>query len=251
MITRRKLETYISSLLSSSTIRDYCPNGLQIEGKKEISTIISGVTASHELITKAISRNADAILVHHGYFWTGENQPIIGMKYRRISLLMKHYINLFAYHLPLDIHPYLGNNVQLAKLLDLKVIDNFNTDTIPTCGIICQTDTTIENLTRKIAYKLQREPLVVGYPSNDRICRIAICTGAGQNFIENAYHAGAQVYISGEISERTTSIARELGISYISAGHHATERYGIQALGEDIAKKFSLTHHFIDIENPV
>ncbi|WP_192483210.1 MULTISPECIES: Nif3-like dinuclear metal center hexameric protein [Cysteiniphilum] len=247
---QKELKAYLNQLLNVDTIKDYCPNGLQVEGMKSIHTIVTGVSASLELIEAAILKKADAILVHHGYFWKGENQTITGIKYQRIKALIKHDINLFAYHLPLDIHPTLGNNAQLAQLLGLNVSAEFDTGTTPNYGIICDHHTTLTDLTQLITDKLKRTPLIVG-KMNEDIQKIAICTGGAQDFIEHAYHAGADVYISGEISERTTLIARELGITYIAAGHHATERYGIKTLGQHLAKHFDLTHHFIDIDNPV
>lgn len=250
MIDQKELKTYLNQLLNVDMITDYCPNGLQVEGKKDIHTIVTGVSASRELIEAAILKKADAILVHHGYFWKGENQVITGIKYQRIQSLIKHDMNLFAYHLPLDVHPKLGNNVQLAKLLDLSVSSEFDTGTTPNYGIICENQTTLIELTKLITDKLKRVPLIVG-KMNQEVQKIAICTGGAQDFIEHAYAAGADVYISGEISERTTLIARELGMTYIAAGHHATERYGIQALGQHLAHHFALTHHFIDIDNPV
>ncbi|MDA0910403.1 MAG: Nif3-like dinuclear metal center hexameric protein [Proteobacteria bacterium] len=247
---QKELKAYLNQLLNVDMITDYCPNGLQVEGMKNIHTIVTGVSASLELIEAAILKKADAILVHHGYFWKGENQTITGIKYQRIKALIKHDINLFAYHLPLDVHPTLGNNAQLAQLLDLNVNAEFDTGTTPSYGIICNHQTTLADLTKLITAKLKRTPLIVGNMKQE-IQKIAICTGGAQDFIEHAYHAGADIYISGEISERTTLIARELGITYIAAGHHATERYGIQALGEHLAQRFDLTHHFIDIDNPV
>ncbi|WP_407919658.1 Nif3-like dinuclear metal center hexameric protein [Cysteiniphilum halobium] len=250
MIDQKELKDHLNNLLNVDMIKDYCPNGLQVEGKKHIHTIVTGVSASLELIEAAITKKADAIMVHHGYFWKGENQVITGIKYRRIKSLIQHDINLFAYHLPLDIHPTLGNNAQLAQLLDLTVTSEFDTRTTPNYGVICENQTTLTELTNTITHKLQRSPVIVG-KMHQEVQKIAICTGGAQDFIEHAYHAGADVYISGEISERTTLIARELGITYIAAGHHATERYGIKALGQYLAQHFDLTHHFIDIDNPV
>ena len=251
MISQKILEVYLHKLLSIGAIRtDYCINGLQIEGKKSVNNIVTGVTASLDLIKTAITKRADAILVHHGYFWQGEDQVITGIKYERIKLLIKHDINLFAYHLPLDVHPEFGNNVQLANLLDLKVTESFDTGTTPSYGVICQKKITLNKLISTITDRLKRKPLVVGKVPL-KIHKIAICTGSAQGLIEYAYKAGADVYISGEISERTTLLARELGITYISAGHHATERYGIQALGHHVAQNFRLIHDFIDIDNPV
>ncbi|WP_395946962.1 Nif3-like dinuclear metal center hexameric protein [Caedibacter taeniospiralis] len=250
MIDNKSLEVYINSLLNSTLINDYAPNGLQVEGEKTINTIVSGVSASLELIEEAIKKNADAILVHHGYFWKGEPSVITGIKYQRVKMLIQNNLNLFGYHLPLDIHPELGNNVQLAKLLNLNILGEFNTDTTPSYGLMCQQTLRLDTLIEKLSTTLKRQPLVVGLQKPD-INKIAICTGGAQDFIEHAYRAGADVYISGEISERTTLFARELGITYISAGHHATERYGIQALGQHLAQKFNLAHYFIDIDNPV
>ena len=250
---RQKLLNYLNKLLSADTIKDYCPNGLQIEGKKNISRILTGVTANEELINQAILINADAIIVHHGYFWQRESYPIVGMKYWRISKIIKHDINLLAYHLPLDVHPIFGNNVQLAKYLNFQYSDEtFDTGTIPSYGILCKTSQSLYELAHHIQERLERKPLVIESPNREKIIRkIAICTGGGQDFIEKAYNSGADAYISGETSERTTHIAKELGIHYIAAGHHATERYGIKSLGEHISHRFTLQHQFIDVNNPV
>ncbi|WP_116964038.1 Nif3-like dinuclear metal center hexameric protein [Fastidiosibacter lacustris] len=250
MVNNKKFERYIDTLLNIQSIKDYCPNGLQIEGKKNINIIVTGVSASLELIHAAIAKKADAILVHHGYFWKAENPTITGIKYQRIKAIIQHNINLFGYHLPLDVHPNLGNNVQLAKRLDLCIVGEFNTNTIPNYGLMCETKLTLNALIDKIESTLMRKPLVVGN-QNLHIHKVAICTGGAQDLIEQAYHAGADVYISGEISERTTLIARELGMTYIAAGHHATERYGIATLGQYLAQEFSLEHYFVDIDNPV
>ena len=252
-MNRQQLCSYLNELLAVTTIKDYCPNGLQVEGKKEIHNIVTGVTACQALIDQAIEQNADAILVHHGYFWKGEAYPITGMKHQRISKLIKHDINLLAYHLPLDVHPRLGNNIQLAKQLHLTPSEQiFDTGTSPSYGILCTTSQTLSSLTHQIETTLKRPPMVIGAENKaNTIQKVAICTGGAQDFIEQAYNSGADVYVSGEISERTTHIAKELGIHYVAAGHHATERYGIQALGEHISKRFHLKHQFIDIDNPV
>ena len=251
MILRTQLQSYLDEFLKTKELTDYCPNGLQVEGKTEIKTIVTGVSANLALIKAAIKEQADAIIVHHGYFWKGESYEITGMKYQRIAALINHNINLFAYHLPLDIHPQLGNNVMLAQKLECKVIAEFDTNTQPSYGVLCQSQPiSLEALKQKIEKNLKRTPMAVG-PNKEVIQKIAICTGGAQDFVEAAFDAGADVYISGEISERTTHIANELGISYIAAGHHATERYGIKALGEHLEHKFQLIHHFIDIDNPV
>ena len=251
MISTQELSNYIENVLDCSNISDYCPNGLQIERMGAIDTIVTGVTASKALIEKAINKNADAILVHHGYFWPNERQVITGMKYDRIQALIFNNIALYGYHLPLDIHPVLGNNVQLANLLHVNKIKSFDTGTAVKLGVIgdIKTPISLNKFSQKIQNIIHRDIITVqGHSEN--IKKIAICTGAAQDFIEHACNAGADTYISGEISERTTHIARELNINYICAGHHATERYGIKALGNHLATKFSLTHHFIDIDNP-
>jgi dinuclear metal center YbgI/SA1388 family protein len=194
----------------------------------------------------ALQANADAVLVHHGYFWRNEALPITGIKKRRIQFLLQHEINLFAYHLPLDMHPELGNNVMLAKQLDLKITKW--ADMLALAEL--NKPQTLKNFAEYIEAKLNRKPLVIG-DLNKPIKNIALCTGAAQGYIEQAFAENVDVYISGEISEQTVHVARESGMSYISAGHHTTERYGIQALGEHLAQKFNLQHEFIDIDNPV
>ena len=243
------LNDYLNTLLQPERFSDYCPNGLQVEGKQEINKIVTGVTASMALLQAAHKANADAVLVHHGYFWRGEALPIIGIKKRRIQFLLQHDINLFAYHLPLDAHAELGNNVMLAKRLGLTVTGRAGDKDMLLLAELNQPQT-LQALVETIARKLQRTPQVIGDLSQP-IKRIALCTGAAQAYIEQAVEAGADVYISGEISEQTVHVARESGMSYISAGHHATERYGIQALGAHLAQKFDLQHQFIDIDNPV
>ena len=240
------LNNYLNVLLQPERFSDYCPNGLQVEGKHEINKIVTGVTASYDLLEAALEANADTVLVHHGYFWRGESLPIIGMKKRRLQFLLQHDINLFAYHLPLDAHTELGNNVMLAKQLDLKITKWAE---MLALAELSQPQT-LETFAAHIEAKLKRKPQVIG-DLQKPITKIAICTGAAQGYIEQAVAAGTDVYISGEISEQTVHIARETGMSYISAGHHATERYGIQALGEHLAQKFGISHEFLDIDNPV
>ncbi len=240
------LSNYLNQLLQPERFSDYCPNGLQVEGKHKVNKIVTGVTASMDLLEAAQAANADAILVHHGYFWRGESLPITGIKKHRIQFLLQHEINLIAYHLPLDAHRDLGNNVMLAKQLGLKV--NAWADMLALLEL--DKPQTLKSFAELIEEKLNRIPLVIGDLSRP-IKRIALCTGAAQGYIEQAVAANVDVYISGEISEQTVHTARETGMSYISAGHHATERYGIQALGEHLAQKFGLVHEFIDCENPV
>ncbi|MCW8108526.1 Nif3-like dinuclear metal center hexameric protein [Alteromonas ponticola] len=250
-ITRQLLLQELTDLLQPDKVNDYCPNGLQIEGKPSIDSIITGVTASQALIDAAIVRKADAVLVHHGYFWRGEAPALTGIKYRRIASLIKHDINLFAYHLPIDVHPTLGNNVQLGKILEidgLHAVPSF----VPE-GIVFQGHYALpkssEEFTALISRKLNRAPVVVG-DSTRRIAKVAWCTGGGQSFIEQAVQLGIDAFISGEISEQTTHIARESGIFYCAAGHHATERYGVKAVGEHLASTLKVNVEFVDIDNP-
>jgi dinuclear metal center YbgI/SA1388 family protein len=243
------LNDYLNQLLQPERFSDYCPNGLQVEGKPEIRKIVTGVTASMELLHAALAANADAVLVHHGYFWRGEALPITGIKKRRIQFLLQHEINLFAYHLPLDVHSELGNNVMLAKQLGLNVTGWAGEKNMLLLAELSLPQPLIM-IADLIESRLKRAPQVIG-DLNKAIQKIALCTGAAQAYIEQAVAANVDVFISGEISEQTVHVARETGMSYISAGHHATERYGIQALGEHLAQKFDLAHTFIDIDNPV
>ena len=244
-----ELNNYLTLLLQPQLFNDYCPNGLQVEGKREIHKIVTGVTASYALLEAALQANTDAVLVHHGYFWRGEAMPITGIKKRRIQFLLQHDINLFAYHLPLDMHPELGNNVMLAKQLGLNVTGWTGEKNMLLLAELSLPQP-LKQLVNLIETRLKRVPQVIG-DLNKSIQKIALCTGAAQGYIEQAAAANVDVYISGEISEQTVHMARESGMSYISAGHHATERYGIQALGEHLAQKFGLEHKFIDIDNPV
>ncbi|QSP94515.1 Nif3-like dinuclear metal center hexameric protein [Marinobacter salinisoli] len=237
----------IDEWLLPENFQDYCPNGLQVEGRPDVKLIVSGVTASKALIDAAIDAGADMILVHHGYFWKGEDPRVRGMKRDRLKLLLNHDVNLVAYHLPLDDHPELGNNRQLAKILGIA-------NPRPLGGLVWQGEleqpVQVSHFAQQISEKLNRAPLWVG-EGKDEIRRVGWCTGAAQGFIDKALEAGLDAYISGEISEPTTHTARESGIHYFAAGHHATERYGVQALGEALAKEFGLTHRFIDCDNPV
>ncbi|HEX2237020.1 MAG TPA: Nif3-like dinuclear metal center hexameric protein [Gammaproteobacteria bacterium] len=251
-VARDELVSYTNRLLDISTFKDYCPNGLQVEGRGEVRKLISGVTASRRLIEAAIDRRADALLVHHGYFWRGEGLSITGVKRERLRQLLVHDINLLAYHLPLDAHPELGNNVQLARLLGLTIAGNLDPYAQPTIGLhgSFSEPTTIDAVQRRLCAVLDREPLhIAGGPA--MVQTVGWCTGAAQDFIEQAASLKLDAYISGEVSERTVHIAREAGIHYFAAGHHATERYGPKALGEHLARQFGLQHEFIDIDNPV
>ena len=251
-ISQPALEKYLNEMLEITHFKDYCPNGLQVQGKKTIKTIITGVTASLALIEDAIKHDADAILVHHGWFWKNDDSRIIGQLHTRLKLLMDHDINLFAYHLPLDQHPQLGNNIQLAKVLAINVQGQSVENNLVWYGKPnpIHQKPTLEQFANYLEKKLQRIPLVIGDQERP-INKVAWCTGGAQGYIELAAKLGADVYISGEISEQTTHAARELGIAFISAGHHATERYGVMALGQHLVKELGIKHRFIDIPNPV
>lgn len=247
-VDREMLLQALDDELEPQRFEDYCPNGLQVEGRREIRRLVTGVTASQALIDAAIEYGADLILVHHGYFWRGEPQPVTGTKRRRLAALLRNQINLVAYHLPLDAHPRLGNNVQLARRLDLNIEGTLRDDGIGLLGSVsepCDAD----ELVRIIARALDREPLWI--PAGvHRVHRLAWCTGGAQSMLTMAAERGVDAFISGEISEQTTHEARELGVHYYAAGHHATERYGPQALGEWCAGRFGVEHRFIDIANP-
>lgn len=252
-INNLALEKYLSTLLKPSKIRDFCPNGLQVQGSYNIEKIVTGVTASQALIDEAIAVNADAILVHHGYFWKNESYLIRGMKHKRIKSLLVNDINLFAYHLPLDIHPTLGNNAQLAKLLGINVtgpLEIGNENSVSMQGEFDEAKSGAD-LQSLISTVLNRECLHLNPPSNKPIKTIAWCTGGGQNYIELAAEQGIDAFISGEVSEQTTHIVNEMDIHFFAAGHHATERYGVKALGEYLAKELNVEVVFIDIDNPV
>ncbi|MBF4433555.1 Nif3-like dinuclear metal center hexameric protein [Vibrio anguillarum] len=247
-----KLEALLNQKLNPQLIKDYCPNGLQVEGRTEIKKIVTGVTASQALIEQAIERNADALLVHHGYFWKSEPESIRGMKGHRIRALIRNDMNLYAYHLPLDIHPELGNNKLLADLLGIHVDGGLegHPQSVAMFGHFEQA-LTADELSQRIEQALQRQPLHVAPSSNRIIKTVGWCTGGGQDYVDLAAQHGLDAFISGEISERTTYSAREQNIHYFSAGHHATERYGVKALGEWLASEYGFEVEFIDINNPV
>ena len=245
----KELNVYIAQLLQPERFNDYCPNGLQVEGKSEINKIVTGVTASMALLQAAQAENADAVLVHHGYFWRGESPVVTGIKKRRLQFLLENELNLFAYHLPLDAHPELGNNVMLGKVLGLGSV-NYLDDKNMMPWVELKQKKSLNLFAEEISATLGRQVQYIGEPDKS-ITTVAWCTGAAQSYIEQAIEHGVDVFISGEISEQTVHLARESGTAYISAGHHATERYGIKALGEHLAKKFNLQHQFIDIDNPI
>ncbi len=236
--------------LNAAKISDYCPNGLQVEGRPHVRRIVSGVTASQALLDAAVEAQADVVLVHHGYFWKNEDPRVIGIKQRRLKTLLSNYISLLAYHLPLDVHPAVGNNVQLARMLGLTVAGTLEPDNPRSVGLVGSLDVPLapSDFMRRVQSVLGREPLMIEGPGPIR--RIAWCTGGAQGYIDQAVTAGVDAYLTGEVSEPTVHIARENGLSFFAAGHHATERYGVQALGEYLAKRFALEHLFIDSPNP-
>ena len=245
---RSRLEAYLDRYLDVGRFRDYCPNGLQVEGREDVAKLVSGVTASVQFLEAAIESGADAVLVHHGYFWRGEDARVIGPRRRRIALLIEHDLNLFAFHLPLDAHEDVGNNAALARELGFSVAGRFGEQDIGMHGEV--REATLGELAAHVEKRLGRKPLVVGDASCP-VRRVAWCTGAAQGYVEDAARLGVDVYLTGEISEQTVHFARESGIAFISAGHHATERYGVQALGGHLAARFALEHRYIDIDNPV
>ena len=249
MVKLNELTHYTQQLMHVERFKDYCPNGLQVEGRQDVRKIVSGVTASMALLEAAHKANADLILVHHGYFWRNEDARIVGIKRNRIAYLMKNDLNLMAYHLPLDAHAEFGNNVQLGKLLGFNAVDYAGDEDLVAYAEL-ETPITLNDLLLRIEGCLQRSPMSIG-DSDKLIKKVAWCTGAAQSYIETAAALGADVFISGEISEQTTHQALEMELAYVAAGHHATERYGVKALGEHLAFKFNLEHEFIDINNPV
>ncbi len=244
-----ELRDYIASLLDTSHFRDYCPNGVQVQGRVKVRRIASGVTASQKLLEAATAWDADAILVHHGYFWRNEDAAIVGIKKQRIAHLLHHDISLLAYHLPLDAHAELGNNAQLGQRLGLVEQGRFGEQNVACYGELSQAQT-LSQLAKNIAQVLQRPPQVIA-EGDPAIHRIAWCTGAAQGYFEAAVALGVDAFVTGEISEQNVHVARESGVAFIAAGHHATERYGVQALGQHLAALFGIEHRFFDIDNPV
>lgn len=247
----QQLHSYLNKLLRVSEFKDYCPNGLQIEGKSEINRMALGVSASLDVIEAAISQKADAILVHHGFFWRGEEEVLVGMKGKRISKFIKNDMSLLAYHLPLDAHNKFGNNVELARLFGVEITDFFGT-TRPKLGVYGELEKPLSaiDFSDLIEKTLHRKPLLI-QGTQEKISKVAICSGAAQDFLKDAAQLGVQAYVSGEVSERTYHEAKELGINYYAAGHHATEKFGVQALGAHLSQEFGIETFFIDSENMV
>jgi len=252
MAKLQSLVDYCDRLLDTARFRDYCPNGLQVEGRSEVTRVISGVTASQALIEAACEQQADLLLVHHGYFWKGEDPTLTGIKQRRVRALLAADISLLAYHLPLDAHPDLGNNACLGARLGWVTEGCFGDEggVELACYGRPREPQSAPQMAAHLAAVLGREPLLVGDgPASIRT--LGWCTGAAQSYLEAAARRGLDAFVSGEVSEPTVHLAREYGVHYFAAGHHATERYGVQALGEHLAERFGIQHIFIDIDNPV
>ncbi|AAM84846.1 Nif3-like dinuclear metal center hexameric protein [Yersinia pestis] len=247
MMRNVELETVLNNQLNIGAFQDYAPNGLQVEGRRDIQRVVTGVTASQALLDAAVAHQADAILVHHGYFWKNEPVVVRGMKRNRLKTLLTHDINLYGYHLPLDAHPELGNNAQLAKLLEIQVLGEI--ESLLPYGEFT-TPLNAVALRERLEKQLGRSVLHCGDRAPAEVRRIAWCTGGGQGYIQQAAEFGVDAFITGEVSEQTIHIAREMKVNFYAAGHHATERYGIKALGEWLAEQYQLDVTFIDIPNP-
>ena len=247
---RDELARYLDECLEAARFRDYCPNGLQVEGRADVTRVVCGVTASQALVDAAIAKNADAILVHHGWFWKSEDGRVTGFRKRRMAALLAHDISLLAYHLPLDAHGVLGNNAQLAQRMGWQIGGRFGDQDIGFLGAPATPGMSAGALKDALAAVLGRMPQLVG-DANRPIKRLAWCSGGAQGYFEQAIAAGADCYVSGEISEQTYHLANETGIPFIAAGHHASERYGVQALGAHLQEKFGLECVYVEVDNPV
>lgn len=244
-----ELRDYTASLLQTALFKDYCPNGLQVEGRAKVRRIATGVTASQQVLDAAVAWGADAILVHHGYFWRGEDAAITGIRKRRLAQLLCNDVSLLAYHLPLDAHHELGNNARLGKLLGITEHGRFGEQGIACHGEL-ESAQTLAQFAARAGQALQRTPQVIGDAAAS-IRKVAWCSGGAQAYFEAAIAQGVDVFISGEASEPSFHLAQESGVAFIAAGHHATERLGIQALGEHLAARFGLEQRFFDQDNPV
>lgn len=260
MIDNHALKNSLDTLLECAKFKDYGPNGLQVEGRPQIKRLVTGVTASLALIEEAVLLEADAILVHHGLFWRNQSGVVTGWMKKRLALLLKHDINLYAYHLPLDAHPTLGNNAQLANTLGLVTRDCFGEQNLGMLGHPLAPLGSLNAFAQSVEKALHKSPLMV-YPSGlDPDAQLeqlwgaqpmmAWCTGGAQGYFESAIQAGARIFLTGEISEPQAHLARECGVVFMACGHHATERGGAKALGEYLAQTHGLDHQFLDIDNP-
>lgn len=243
------LVTELANFLQVGKFQDYCPNGLQVEGRPQVQRIVSGVTASQALIEAAIEADADAILVHHGYFWRGEASEVTGLKRNRLKRLLTYDLSLLAYHLPLDAHAEVGNNVQLGKVLEWPIVRYLDDKNMLPVAEFSQ-PMTLSQLSDHVSQKLGRSAQMFGNPQKP-VQTVAWCTGAAQSYIQQAVSAGVDLFVSGEVSEQTWHTVCETDTAYISAGHHATERYGVQALGDWLAEKYGIEHIYVELDNPV
>jgi len=248
-VAREELRGWLDTLLDAARFRDYCPNGLQVEGRGQVRRVVCGVTASLALIEVAVAREADAVLVHHGWFWKSEDGRLTGFRRRRLARLLAADLSLFAYHLPLDAHRELGNNAQLARRMGWTIDGRFAEQDIGFVGVP-SAPTLAGELAGRVEQVLGRAPMLVGDPGRS-VRRIAWCSGGAQDYFEDALATGADLFVSGEISEQTVHLARETGMAFLAAGHHATERYGVMALGERLRAQFGIDCEFVDIDNPV
>ena len=248
MVSRTELDSYLCTLLEVGRFRDYGPNGLQVEGKSEVCKIVSGVTASRALIEAAIHCDADAVLVHHGLFWKGHDGRVTGWLKQRLERLLAHQISLLAYHLPLDAHAEFGNNAQFGARMGVTADARFGEQDLGFIGSSASA-LTPDELTRHLQQFLGRTATLV--PGDGRpLRRLAWCTGGAQSYFEAAIAAGADAFVTGEISEPQAHFARETGVAFIACGHHASERFGAAALGAHVAERFGIEHRFIEIDNP-
>jgi dinuclear metal center YbgI/SA1388 family protein len=248
MAARIEIERYLNQLLAPESFSDYGPNGLQVEGAAEIRRLVSGVTASRALIDAAIAEGAQAIVVHHGLFWRGQDGRLTGWLKQRVARLLEHDVSLFAYHLPLDAHPEYGNNAQFGRRLGLVADARFGKQDLGFVGAAGAL-ASVERLAAAVGQALGRAPLVL--PGDGRALeRIAWCTGGAQDYFEAAIAAGADAYLTGEVSEPQAHLARETGVAFVACGHHATERYGAPALAGHVAERFGIEHRFVDLPNP-
>ena len=248
MVARVELDTYLNALLETARFQDYGPNGLQVEGKAEVHKIVSGVTASLALIDAAIDAEADAVLVHHGLFWKGQDGRLTGWMKQRVERLLRHQINLFAFHLPLDAHLLYGNNAQFGNRLGVSADAYFGNQNLGCMGSLIE-PLSLQALSAMLQSQLRRVPTLA--PGDGRpVRRLAWCTGGAQGYFEAAISSGADVFITGEISEPQAHLAAETGVAFIACGHHASERFGAPALAQHLADKFGLEHQFIEIANP-
>jgi dinuclear metal center YbgI/SA1388 family protein len=249
-VDARELVAYLDRELAADRFRDYCPNGLQVAGTRPVRRLVAGVSASRALIEAAVTAGADALLVHHGYFWKGEDPCLVGIKRERLALLLEHGLSLIAYHLPLDAHQEWGNNVGLARRLGWEVDGAFGGEPPLALSGRLEAPLAPEALAGALATALDREPFWVAGGARP-VTRLGWCTGAAQDYIEAAAALGLDAFVSGEISERTVHQAREAGIHYFAAGHHATERYGVQALAAHLGERFDLAWEYVELDNPV